>query len=355
MDRHSRRGQDPSWWKKQLLANERIWDGFRQIELRMIAAASPAEILNILTTDLVQLFPQIDRVSIVYCDPQYELARLLEGKELEGRVIRLAQDDLAALFPQALRPRLGPCPLTLQRLLFPDCREPLGSCALVPLVLRGRVVGSLNQASRDASHFTSAVATDLLEHLAAVTALCLEHAVQQERLQHDVLTDPLTGVPNRRFFTRRLQEEIERWARHRQSLSCLLLDIDHFKQINDRFGHQAGDRVLQQVAQALGRDLRASDVLARYGGEEFVLLLPNTTQAQALAIAERLRVSIPELKFDFAPAPMQVTISAGLVYLKPDMEAQAVSGESLLQRADAALYRAKQAGRNRIVSAAARD
>lgn len=349
MDRSGRR-QDPSWWKTQLRANERIWDGFRQIELRMIAAASPAEIIGILTADLVQLFPHIDYVSLAYCDPEYELARLLDGKGLQGKIIHLPQDALAALFPQGLRPRLGPCPREFQRLLFPDCPEVLGSLALVPLVLRGRPIGSLNQASRDSFHFTSAVATDLLEHLAAVTALCLEHAVQQERLQHDVLTDPLTGVPNRRFFARRLQEELERWARHRQSLACLLLDIDHFKQINDRFGHQAGDTVLQQVAQALGRDLRASDVLARYGGEEFVLLLPSTTKAQALAIAERLRTSVVDLKFDFPSQPMEVTISAGLVYLEPDIAVQTVSGEWLLKRADAALYRAKQAGRNRIVS-----
>lgn len=355
MDRHPQRHREPAWWKKQLRANERIWDGFRQIELRMIAAASPKEIIGILTADLVQLFPQVDGVSIAYADPAYELARLLDGKGLEGIFVHLPPDALATIFSQGLRPRLGPCPPEVQHLLFPTYNHPLGSFALTPLMLRGRLVGSLNQASRDATHFSSAAATDLLEHLAAVTALCLEHAVQQERLQHDVLTDALTGIPNRRFFVRRLQEEMERWTRSRQSLACLLLDVDHFKQINDRFGHQAGDIVLQQVALALGRDLRASDVLARYGGEEFVLLLPNTTQAPAVAIAERLRTSVAELQFDFSPQPLGVTISAGLVYLKPHMTVQAISGEWLLRQADAALYRAKQAGRNRIVTVEAKD
>ena len=350
--------RDLSWLKKQIRDNERIWSGFRQIEVRLIGTASVQEIVAVLVNDLPKSFAQIDRVSLAYFDPEFELARLLGGGEksfADHSFISISSnpDAFRALFVSTGKPLLGPCTPVIQSLLFPGDKEQFGSVALAPLLSHGRLVGSLNQASRNPGHFNPGAATDLLGHLAAVTAMCIENAVIQERLKRDGLTDPLTGVANRRFFERRLEEEMQRLARDGQALACMLVDIDHFKQVNDRFGHQAGDHVLKHIVQVLGRDLRASDVLARYGGEEFILLLPNTSPTQAAAIAERLREAVAEQAFAFAPkSPLRITISLGLACVPASRKgAEGISGAELIQRADTALYQAKAAGRNRLVIA----
>jgi diguanylate cyclase (GGDEF)-like protein len=351
--------RDLSRLKKQIRDNERIWSGFRQIEVRMIGAASLPEIVALLVSDLPKTFEQVDCVSLAYFDPEFELARLLEHAGEKSfpnhSFISISSnlDILRGLFAPDVKPRLGPCTPAIQTLLFPGERAQFGSVALAPLLSHGRLVGSLNQASRNPGHFNQGVATDLLGHLAAVAAMCIENAVIQERLKRDGLTDALTGVANRRFFERRLEEEMQRLARDGQALACMLVDIDHFKRVNDRFGHQAGDYVLQHVAQVLGRDLRASDVLARYGGEEFILLLPNTAHKQAATIAERLREAVAEQVFAVDPkSPVHITISLGLVCLPASRKGkESISGAELIQRADAALYRAKAAGRDRLVIA----
>jgi diguanylate cyclase (GGDEF)-like protein len=229
----------------------------------------------------------------------------------------------------------------------------LGSVALAPLVFQGRLLGCLAQGSDDATHFTSRTATDLLEHLAAVIALSIDSQISHERLKLDGLTDALTGAANRRYCERWLQNEIERWRRRPEALVCMLIDIDHFKGINDQHGHQIGDAVLRQVATLLARELRAADVLARYGGEEFMLLLPNTTPAQGATIAERVRERIASHAFGGPDAALRVTVSVGLATLgtASAVDTPATIAERLVQAADAALYRAKHEGRNRVVTA----
>ncbi len=158
--------------------------------------------------------------------------------------------------------------------------------------------------------------------------------------------DPLTGVANRISFDERLQEEIERFARFRNPVSVLIWDIDHFKAVNDNFGHRAGDRVLREVARCLANRLRTTDFVARFGGEEFVMLLIGTPLAEANRVAEELRNSVASLKLHFRGAPVKVTISCGITELRDGDEADAV-----FDRADSALYRAKDGGRNLCVAA----
>lgn len=351
--------------KRQIRENERIWAGFRNIELGMIGAGSLRELVSVAARDLPRTFPRVDAVTLACFDPEYELTRLLAPGDPDGTgpgvadevdpaaaFVNVTQDALRALFPVSLKPRLGPCDRELQALLFPACGRPLGSVALAPLVLRGQLIGCLNQGSFDRFHFTPGTATDLLEHLAAVSAMCLDNAVNRERLRLYGFMDPLTGVANRRFFERRLSEEIERWFRRQEPLVYMLVDIDHFKQVNDRHGHQVGDRVLQQVAELLGRDLRGADLLARYGGEEFMMLLPNTTAADGVRIAERLCRAVAGHRFDGGEAPLAVTVSIGVACLDRSSEFAGQSPAAwLFERADAALYAAKQSGRNRVLSA----
>ncbi len=341
-------------FEELLRRNERIWAGFRHIEISLIGAQSLQEVVTTLTRQIPALFPGVTCVTLACLDPEYEMTRLLKkqpGDDPVASFIALTREQLQTLFAGAVKPVLGECAARQQALLFPDYSQPLGSLAAIPLLLRGQLIGALNQGSLDARHFNPSSATDLIEHLAAVTAICIDSAINYERRQLDGLTDALTGVANRRFFERRLREEISRWQRHRATLSCLLLDIDHFKQVNDRYGHQAGDRVLCRVADALSGQLRSGDVLARYGGEEFVLLLPATSPAEAQQIAERLRLRIAATSSPGERNDRGVTVSIGLACLDQVTTVPDDPGAWLIEQADTALYQAKRSGRNRVAVA----
>ena len=185
-----------------------------------------------------------------------------------------------------------------------------------------------------------------------VGGLSLQTAADIRRvavLEHETITDHLTGLFNRRYVERRLKEEWARAKRHGLPLSVLLLDLDHFKGINDTHGHAAGDLVLSEVGKLLLETVRETDVVARYGGEEIIVIAPNTSIGAAHALAERLRQRVEGRQADLAsgrPADrVAVTVSVGAAAMDPgDRE-----GSSLVRRADVALYRAKQAGRNRTV------
>lgn len=159
--------------------------------------------------------------------------------------------------------------------------------------------------------------------------------------QQQVLTDPLTGVLNRRGFDLRLNEEFERARRYQAPLSLLLIDVDHFKEFNDTFGHVAGDETLRIVTQALCEGVRKHDIIARYGGEEFAVILPATGSDGAYVLAERLRRLVQQAAWPLRP----VTISVGGAGLTDEM----MSVCDLIERADQALYAAKQGGRNMCV------
>jgi diguanylate cyclase (GGDEF)-like protein len=170
---------------------------------------------------------------------------------------------------------------------------------------------------------------------------------REARLLRLSRTDVLTGVANRRHFIEVFAREFDRAKRYGTPLACVLLDLDHFKQINDRFGHLVGDRVIVAAAEAFGRSLRAHDALARWGGEEFVVLLPQTDLAGAESVAERCRSSLDETVIDTGSGTLHVTVSVGVA---AHPEPSASSGDELLRRADEALYRAKKGGRNRVAS-----
>lgn len=172
-----------------------------------------------------------------------------------------------------------------------------------------------------------------------------------EALRSQVVTDDLTGIYNRRFFDENFALMLQRARRNGEALSLFMIDIDHFKQYNDHYGHLAGDRVLKRVAATLKAQLRSSsDILARYGGEEFIMLVDGVDAAGAEAIAERLRESVHALAepHEQASPARRVTISVGVCTRVPQEEAD---GRSLMAAADAALYLAKQGGRNRGMAA----
>lgn len=167
-----------------------------------------------------------------------------------------------------------------------------------------------------------------------------EHLEEQRQ---KALIDPLTGLPNRAAWSERLEHEVGQWQQHGNSLLLAMLDLDHFKRINDNYGHLAGDKVLKIIANVLRKRLRGSDFIARFGGEEFVLLLPNTPWPVGVRIVEALRAAIEACPFHFKGEPVTITVSVGLSAFKAGDRSDLV-----IKRADQALYRAKDAGRNRV-------
>jgi diguanylate cyclase (GGDEF)-like protein len=177
-------------------------------------------------------------------------------------------------------------------------------------------------------------------------------AVQNARLHEQTvalsITDPLTGVPNRRHLFQQLEAELARARRFGTPLSMVMIDIDHFKHLNDAAGHSAGDDVLRQVCKLMRKSLRKVDTLARYGGEEFVVLLPQITREEAFEVAEKLRRGIAEGNVEHGATQPggRVTISVGVATLPFDATEQA----KLVDCADSALYASKRGGRNRVTA-----
>ena len=171
----------------------------------------------------------------------------------------------------------------------------------------------------------------------------LRTRIHEERSQAQ--TDALTGIPNRLAWEEQLEQEIARWKRFNTPLVLVIWDVDHFKKVNDTFGHKAGDKVLRTIARNLAGSIRETDFIARYGGEEFVHLMTGAELEDCVAVADKLRGKIEATGFHFREQAVTITVSCGLTQFR-----DGDSSESWFERADRALYKAKQAGRNRCVS-----
>ena len=169
-------------------------------------------------------------------------------------------------------------------------------------------------------------------------------AAANRKLETMAMTDALTGLPNRRSALNRLKDEVSGSRRHKTPLSCIMIDIDHFKLINDSYGHAIGDRVLKKFADIFSSTARSYDMVSRIGGEEFLVICARSTLAESRQLAERLRQAINSLRLHLDGNTIRATISLGIASWQEDM----VSGEEMTKMADRALYRAKQQGRNRV-------
>jgi diguanylate cyclase (GGDEF)-like protein len=224
-----------------------------------------------------------------------------------------------------------------------------GSYWCVPLVIGGRTIGVVHLLSQELNRWTEDTC-HWIEALVNVAAPMIGHLQHLERAKRRALIDELTGTYNRRFLEEALAKLVVPDDRRRgQVLSLMVIDLDHFKKVNDTYGHQVGDLVLKTVAQTLHKTLKDSDVLARYGGEEFVIVLPRTDTVGAVAVAERLRIAVAGLALrKLAPvAPERVTISVGVA----SCPVHATTVVELIHAADEALYKSKSQGRNRVTCA----
>ena len=184
----------------------------------------------------------------------------------------------------------------------------------------------------------------LFETITSQLSLILQNVKMYEETKALSLVDDLTSIYNRRFFYLAANKESERAKRYAKALSLILIDIDHFKRINDRYGHVVGDEVLQKVTHTIQKDLRTGDIFSRYGGEEFLILLPETSGEVAVKVAERIRESISNLPLICNTEENHITLSIGVTQLTSKRD----TVQALISAADEALYQAKQKGRNRV-------
>jgi diguanylate cyclase (GGDEF)-like protein len=215
----------------------------------------------------------------------------------------------------------------------------------IPLLYKEEVLGVINFSRKGISTFTYQD-VKMLSLVANQVALAIANARLYTKTRELSVKDELIGIHNRRYFHQMLQMEWKRAVRFRRSLSMIMVDVDHFKEYNDTFGHLQGDQVLKKTGQMMRKNLREVDTVARFGGEEFVLLLPDTDKRGAIAVAEKVRMLIEGHAFvsDEQKATRMVTISAGISTYPDDVEQM----DDLIDHADIALYRAKENGRNRV-------
>jgi len=328
-------------------------------ELNLLQAEDLDSLLAVLVDGLRASYG-LEFVSLVLCDPDHDIRHLLiaNGKPPECYANLLITESLTGLAPQYIalhKPWLGSFAACDHQIICPNA-DGLKSIAMIPLKHRGDLLGSINLCSRDGLRFTRDHASDFLEHLGVIASFCVENTINRARLLRSGFTDVLTGWNNRRYLSVRLSEELARARRDRTGLVCLMLDVDYFKQVNDTWGHAAGDAVLRELAQRIETEVRASDVAARYGGEEFVVLLPNTLVESAMLLAERIRSAISKTPFELPSGKTEnVTVSIGIseIHPGPDDDDLKTLGDSLVARADVAMYAAKSAGRDRVIVEAA--
>ena len=213
---------------------------------------------------------------------------------------------------------------------------------MVPVQRSGQLMGAFELYLNESREIAESQ-TELLLGVAAQAAMAISHAQLFQAQEENALTDELTRLPNRRYMAQRFLQEMQRARRSHKSLAFVMMDLDHFKNINDTYGHLQGDQVLAELAKILIAGKRESDVAARYGGEEFALILHETPAEGAMILAERIRSAVEAATF---PGGLKLTISIGVA--ATDDEARFTA---LMEKADEALYQAKEGGRNRVVLA----
>lgn len=219
-----------------------------------------------------------------------------------------------------------------------------------PIMMGQRKIGVINFTERSDGLVYGSQDLSIIEGIAPQLALLIDRTEwrrKAEQFQQMSLTDPLTGLPNRRYLEERLLEEVERSKRHNTPLSFMIIDVDHFKSYNDVYGHTNADRVLTKIAQILRRSVRVMDMSARFAGDEFCVILPETELEDAINIAERLRAEISRAEFRSEQGHLmgKVTISVGISSFSESLSTPL----AIIEAADRALYRAKMQGRNSVV------
>jgi two-component system cell cycle response regulator len=344
---------------EQARINQQIMQRHQAFDMQLLDADDLPDLFDIILNGMLEAF-DLQFINLFLHDVKHDIRHILTQLKVHPEQIpNLHFLDYSEQFGAdhaALRkPALSPYEAAVHQCFFPGAKP--ASVAILPLLRHHQPIGFLALGSAVQSRFSANLATDFIERQASYIAICIENVINNERLKQVGLTDPLTGVSNRRYIEQRLLGEINQAQRQQSELSCLYIDIDFFKKINDSVGHQAGDDVLCEVANRIKQHLRINDALARFGGEEFVVLLIQTGHAAALQIAERIRNGIGSEPISHrgptqaSGGQLRCTVSIGVASAAPGMrDAAPALMHQLIAQSDQALYQAKQSGRNRVVS-----
>ena len=315
--------------------------------------ASEAETLGVTLNQMLEIAQEVvpeARCAILLLDPETKLLTMAAGEGYQAAA-RYLEIPIG-------RGVTGRCAASREVQYIRDLQAPefdyyipgvpgARSELALPMVAEGKTVGVLNAESMEPDAF-SPTATETLSLIANQAAAVIRGGQLLDETRRLAITDGLTGLHNRRHFVRQLEDNVQRATRYQETMALIMLDLDYFKDVNDRFGHHVGDRVLELLAVALQESVRDSDRAARLGGEEFALLLLRCDRELAMAIADRVQDRIRHLTLEGLPEPdIDLSASVGIAFFPEDGD----SPKSLMRAADDALYVAKRSGRDRVVLA----
>lgn len=333
--------------------NQAILHSFFEMEIRLLGCNKLDELLDLILVEFREYF-RLTSVNLILFDPENAARDLLEDyvPPQPGHSLRFVNNQrlLKSIFPEP-ELRVGELSTPLKKLAFPSTPYILSS-ALLPLVRHNCLIGSLHLGSNDPNRYSEHFDYDYIGHLASVIAVCIENCINQQNLKRLSIIDMLTKVNNRRSFDQEIIRELSRASRNNKPISCLFVDLDYFKLVNDNYGHQIGDKVLSSVGQLLKKSLRKTDFVARYGGEEFAILLPDCDSDKAANVADTLREKILRMIIHSNDnQPFRISSSIGVCSCEPALYDHASLDQlshALLMAADKAVYKAKHNGRNRV-------
>lgn len=317
--------------------NELALKRLQQFELTLLSCQTWFDLLDLIVHGLPHQF-DLDGIALSLADPDGELKHaMMQSLDLDqGRVLN--QVEFANHVP-LIRTNIAKSP------------APWASSLAMPLVHNECVIGQLLLLSKNDQRFTAGMATDFMQHLAAVISACFFMVKQSEERSRLSLTDPLTGAENRRGFERSYTREWAQGLRHQQTFTLLMLDLDHFKQVNDQHGHATGDRVLKTLAKTLKATLRPTDHVGRLGGEEFAVLLAGDSSAYLDKVVSRLQHSIRNMHvLNDQGEVLPITASGSYAVVTPNVN-HTLSLDDALAKLDTKLYDAKAQGRDRFLLA----
>jgi len=323
---------------QRLLYNEKIAKKFYDVETRILTILNYKDFFEVLLTEIAKTF-EIPYVwfSLIKPGELSDLIKSLQTSEVLIKKINVIEKDIFFnLIGHSMRPILENEHLYKYTKLIPDAiKGSVKSMAMVPISMDGGIIGSLNFADRSYSRYSSSIDATLLERLGLKTSLCLSNVTAHEKLKFLAYHDPLTGLLNRRVMETALKREFNRATRYANILSVVFVDLDNFKRTNDKYGHDAGDKLLKYVADKFYDQARDSDVVARFAGDEFVIILPETTAEQAKKMMTRHKFFFLENPLHIETDTIPISISYGIASTENN---SFETPEQLLKKADEMLY-----------------